>query len=574
MISSSTVLTVFVFYPQVIVSLDETVTREDFDDLLYIFNVSSKSYAIDQKLSEKINLFSNHSYLREDAILSHPIFNSYHSETELLRYMKQLENKDFSLVHSMIPLGSCTMKLTPTTAVMPVSWSTVNQIHPFAPLDQTEGYAELISELEHDLVEMTGYDHVCLTPNSGAQGEYSGLRAIAGYLESIGESKRKVCLIPTSAHGTNPASARLAGMTVQPVNVTKRGAFDMGHLRQQVARHKDALAAIMITYPTTFGVFDDNLLEATELVHQAGGQVYLDGANLNAQVGLCRPGDYNTDVAHLNLHKTCGIPKGGGGPGVGPVCVKSHLAPFLPQHYWRPTCLGVRATKQTSDPDWRTVCSAPFGSASLLPIPWAYIKLLGPKGLRRASEVAILNANYMLQRLKKHYPIKFVNDNGCCAHEFIIDCSGFEKYHITTVDVAKRLMDYGFHGPTMSWPVSSGLMIEPTESESKAECDRLCDALIGIRQEIEKVARGEWSTENNPIKHAPHTMEAVTSEKWDRPYTRQEAAFPAPWQRTGEHAFDKRSKIWPSVGRLDDVYGDTHLVFRTDNSTAVKRKTG
>ncbi|KAA3678925.1 glycine dehydrogenase [Paragonimus westermani] len=445
----------------------------------------------------------------------------------------------------------------------PCSWPTVNRMHPFVPVEQTKGYLELIEELERDLAEVTGYDHVCLAPNSGAQGEYSGLRAITGYLSSKGENKRKVCLIPTSAHGTNPASARMAGMNVQPVNSTKKGGFDMGHLKQQVDRFKDTLGAIMITYPSTFGVFDNDLMETCELVHKAGGQVYLDGANLNAQVGLCRPGDYGTDVCHLNLHKTFGIPHGGGGPGVGPVCVKSHLAPFLPQHPWRSACLNVPVKKFTLEPSLRTVCAAPFGSASILPIPWAYLKLLGPKGVRKASEAAILNANYMLRRLQGHYPIKFVNQNGCCAHEFIVDCSAFEKYHITTLDIAKRLMDYGFHSPTMSWPVASSLMIEPTESESRAECDRLCDALIGIRQEIDKVIQGEWSSDCSPLKMAPHTLEDVTKENWDRPYSRQEAAFPAPWHRPGKVIFDKLSKVWPSVGRLDDAYGDTHLSCKT-----------
>ncbi|KAF8562207.1 hypothetical protein P879_05338, partial [Paragonimus westermani] len=551
------------YYPEgdtVGISLDETVNEKDFEDILNVFN-ATLSPIEDANLPH--SLFTHPSLVRKDSFLSHPVFNSHHSETQLLRYMKQLENKDVSLAHSMISLGSCTMKLNATTGMMPCSWPTVNRMHPFAPMEQTKGYLELIEELERDLAEVTGYDHVCLAPNSGAQGEYSGLRAITGYLSSKGENNRKVCLIPTSAHGTNPASARMAGMSVQPVNSTKKGGFDMGHLKQQVDRFNDTLGAIMITYPSTFGVFDNDLMETCELVHKAGGQVYLDGANLNAQVGLCRPGDYGTDVCHLNLHKTFGIPHGGGGPGVGPVCVKSHLAPFLPQHPWRSACLNVPAEKFTLEPSLRTVCAAPFGSASILPIPWAYLKLLGPKGVRKASEAAILNANYMLRRLQGHYPIKFVNQNGCCAHEFIVDCSAFEKYHITTLDIAKRLMDYGFHSPTMSWPVASSLMIEPTESESRAECDRLCDALIGIRQEIEKVIQGEWSSDCNPLKMAPHTLEDVTKENWDRPYSRQEAAFPAPWHRPGKVIFDKLSKVWPSVGRLDDVYGDTHLSCKT-----------
>ncbi|VDP68112.1 unnamed protein product [Echinostoma caproni] len=534
-------------------SLDETVTTQDFSDLLYVFNVPASS----SEISNSLSLWNATNTLRTDHILSQPVFNSHHSETEILRYMKKLENKDVSLAHSMISLGSCTLKLNATTGIIPCSWPTVNQLHPFAPVEQTQGYVELIGELEQDLAEITGYDHVCLTPNSGAQGEYTGLRAITGYLASKGQSQRKVCLIPTSAHGTNPASAKMAGMDVQPIKTTKQGTFDIGHLKEQVDRYKDTLGAIMITYPSTFGVFDTELMETIDLVHKAGGQVYLDGANMNAQVGLCRPGDFGTDVSHLNLHKTFGIPHGGGGPGVGPVCVKSHLAPFLPQHALRPTCLSV--TDHGPDPNMRTFCSAPFGSASILPIPWAYIKLLGRQGIRKATEQAILNANYMLQRLRPYYPIKFVNQNGLCAHEFIIDCSDFEKYGVITMDIAKRLIDYGFHSPTMSWPVPGSLMIEPTESESLAECDRLCDALIHIRREVDKISEGEWPKDNNPLKHAPHTAEDVTRSNWDRPYSREEAAFPAPWQRDGKGPFDKLSKIWPAVGRLNDAYGDKHL---------------
>ncbi|KAA0185519.1 Peptidylprolyl isomerase [Fasciolopsis buskii] len=535
------------------ISLDETVTAQDMTDLFQVFGV----HAPETKISSKSSICTQ-PILRTDRILSQPVFNLYHSETELLRFMKQLENKDVSLAHSMISLGSCTLKLNATTGVMACSWPTVNQIHPFAPVEQTEGYMELIRQLEKDLAEITGYDHVCLTPNSGAMGEYAGLRTITGYLASKGQSQRKICLIPTSAHGTNPASAQMAGMTVHPVKTTKQGAFDMALLKEQVDRCKDTLGAIMITYPSTFGVFDDDLLEIVELVHRAGGQVYLDGANMNAQVGLCRPGDFDADVSHLNLHKTFGIPHGGGGPGVGPICVKSHLAPFLPQHALRPICLSV-SHQNSLDPNTRTICSAPFGSASLLPIPWAYIKLLGRQGVRKATEQAILNANYMLHRLRSYFPIKFVNQNGLCAHEFIIDCSEFEKHRVTTMDIAKRLIDYGFHSPTMSWPVPGSLMIEPTESESLAECDRLCDALIHIRKEVDKIADGHWPKDNNPLKNAPHTIEDVTRSEWDRPYSREEGAFPAPWFSHSKHPHGKLPKIWPSVGRLNDAYGDTHL---------------
>ncbi|KER28877.1 hypothetical protein T265_04348 [Opisthorchis viverrini] len=546
------------YYPDeqsVGISLDQTVTDEDFMDILYVFDAPITTV----EPASKHCLFSNPELLRKDEYLNHAVFNSYHSETELLRYMKQLENRDVSLTHSMIPLGSCTMKLNATTSMMPCSWPTVNSLHPFVPAEQTQGYEALIHDLEQDLAEVTGYDHVCLAPNSGAQGEYAGLCAIARFLKSRGEIQRKVCLIPTSAHGTNPASAKMAGMSVHPLFNTKAGGFDMAHLREQLDRFKNTVAAMMVTYPSTFGVFDEELLEACELVHNAGGQVYLDGANMNAQVGLCRPGDLGTDVCHLNLHKTFSIPHGGGGPGIGPICVKEHLAPFLPQHAWRNPCLNASHMLSTVDSSPHTVCSAPFGSASLLLIPWSYIKLLGPKGVRKASETAILNANYMLQRLRDHYPIKFVNKNGCCAHEFIVDCSSFEKHRIFTIDIAKRLIDYGFHGPTMSWPVPSSLMIEPTECESRAECDRLCDALILIKQEIEKVARGEWPIDCNPLKLAPHTVEDVTCDKWDRPYSRQEAAFPAPWHCVTKGLFDRRSKTWPTVGRIDDAYGDTHL---------------
>ncbi|THD24720.1 Glycine dehydrogenase mitochondrial [Fasciola hepatica] len=546
------------------ISLDETVTAQDMSDLFLVFGVP----APETEIASNLSLRSQPTILRTDQILSQSVFNSYHSETELLRYMKHLENKDISLIHSMISLGSCTLKLNATTGMLPCSWSTVNQIHPFAPVEQTQGYVELIRELEQDLAEITGFDHVCLTPNSGAMGEYSGLRTIARYLASQGQGQRKICLIPTSAHGTNPASARMAGMTVQPIQTTKQGTFDMTHLKDQVDRYKDTLGAIMVTYPSTFGVFDSELLETIDLVHKAGGQVYLDGANMNAQVGLCRPGDFDADVSHLNLHKTFGIPHGGGGPGVGPICVKSHLAPFLPQHAWRPTCLS--ATQHTLDPDTHTVCSAPFGSASLLPISWAYIKLLGRQGLRKASEQAILNANYMLQRLRAYFPIKFVNQNGLCAHEFIIDCSEFEKHGVIAMDIAKRLIDYGFHSPTMSWPVPGSLMIEPTESESLAECDRLCDALINIRKEMDKIAEDQWPKDNNPLKNAPHTVEDVTQSRWDRPYSREEAAFPAPWHNDGEYPYGKMSKVWPTVGRLNDVYGDTHLCCVIMSSAAKK----
>ncbi|CAH8648600.1 unnamed protein product [Schistosoma bovis] len=551
------------YYPNggaVGLSIDETLTVEDFNDLMYLFGatlVKPQEHSI-----FAINTYPN--LIRKNSYLTHPVFNSFHSETELLRYMKKLENKDISLVHSMIPLGSCTMKLNGTTELLACSWDNVNKLHPFVPKNQVTGYLELIAQLENDIKEITGYDYVSLAPNSGAQGEYAGLKAIRGYLDRKGEHKRTICLIPTSAHGTNPASAQMAGMTVKHVKTTSTGSLDMNHLEEQTSLYKDHLAAIMITYPSTFGVFDSNVQKVCEIVHEAGGQVFMDGANLNAQVGLCRPGDIGSDVSHINLHKTFSIPHGGGGPGCGPVCAKSHLAPFLPQHYlYDHTCVGRSGHKMNTEnksSDHFAICSAPFGSASLLPISWAYMRLLGPKGLKRASQTALLNANYMLKRLRDYYNIRYVNSAGMCAHEFIIDCSQFSKQNIDVIDIAKRLMDYGFHSPTMSWPVTSSLMIEPTESEPKAECDRLCEALISIRGEIDKVTKGEWDIECNPLKMAPHTMETVMDSKWDRPYTRQVAAFPAPWQNMKDESTSKRSKLWPTVSRLDDVYGDQHLI--------------
>ncbi|KAK4476222.1 hypothetical protein MN116_001431 [Schistosoma mekongi] len=542
------------------VSVDETLTVEDFNDLMYIFEAT----CINPKKHLIFAINTHPNLMRKGSYLTHPVFNSFHSETELLRYMKRLENKDVSLAHSMIPLGSCTMKLNGTTELLACSWDSVNKLHPFVPKNQVTGYLELIAQLENDIKEITGYDYVSLAPNSGAQGEYAGLMAIKGYLGGKGEHKRTICLIPTSAHGTNPASAQMAGMIVKHVQTTKNGCLDLDHLKEQISLHKDNLAAIMITYPSTFGVFDSDIPKVCDMIHEAGGQVYMDGANLNAQVGLCRPADVGSDVSHLNLHKTFSIPHGGGGPGCGPVCVKSHLAPFLPQHYLCGyTCVnstGRKISIENKSSDHYAVCSAPFGSASLFPISWVYMRLLGPKGVRRASQIALLNANYMLKRLRDYYDIHYVNNAGMCAHEFIIDCSQFSKHGIDVNDIAKRLMDYGFHSPTMSWPATSSLMIEPTESESKAECDRLCDALILIKREIDKVITGKWDAECNPLKLAPHTMETVMASRWNRPYTREDAAFPAPWQNLKDGSPNRLSKVWPTVGRLNDAYGDQHLV--------------
>ncbi|KAA0716374.1 Glycine dehydrogenase (decarboxylating), mitochondrial [Triplophysa tibetana] len=530
------------------VSLDETVTERDLDDLLWIFGCESSAELIAEKMSERNKGLLSSPFKRTSKFLTHPVFNSYHSETNIVRYMKRLENKDISLVHSMIPLGSCTMKLNSSSELMPITWREFANIHPFVPLDQAEGYQQLFRQLEKDLCEITGYDNISFQPNSGAQGEYAGLAAIKAYLNSKGESHRTVCLIPKSAHGTNPASAQMAGMKVQVVEVDKDGNIDVAHLKAMVDKHKTNLAAIMITYPSTNGVFEENVSEVCELIHQNGGQVYLDGANMNAQVGLCRPGDYGSDVSHLNLHKTFCIPHGGGGPGMGPIGVKQHLAPFLPMH----PVVNIQSSNAVSS--LGTISAAPWGSSAILPISWAYIKMMGSKGLVHATEVAILNANYMAKRLENHYKILFRGTKGFVAHEFILDVRPFKKTaNIEAVDVAKRLQDYGFHAPTMSWPVAGTLMIEPTESEDKSELDRFCDSLLAIRQEIADIEEGRMDSRVNPLKMAPHSLACITSNTWDRPYSREFAAFPTPFVRP-------ETKFWPTISRIDDIYGDQHLV--------------
>ena len=483
---------------------------------------------------------------RSSGFMTHPVFNSHHSETELLRYIFQLQQKDLSLAHSMIPLGSCTMKLNATSEMLPVTWPEFGRIHPFAPADQVRGYAEMFRQLEAWLAEITGFAAVSLQPNAGSQGEYAGLMVIRAYHHHRGEKRRNVCLIPDSAHGTNPASAVIAGMRVVPVACDDRGNVDIADLASKAEEHKADLAALMVTYPSTHGVFEEGIKEICGIVHRHGGLVYMDGANMNAQVGVCRPGDIGADVCHLNLHKTFCIPHGGGGPGMGPIGVAAHLAPFLPSHpVVAPDSAGANAIGPIS--------AAPYGSPSILTISWVYIALMGAAGLRRATEVAILNANYMAGRLEGHYPIVYTGAHGRVAHEFILDCRGFEKTAgIKVDDIAKRLMDYGFHGPTMSWPVGGTLMIEPTESESKAELDRLCDAMIRIREEIRAIEQGAMSRDDNPLRHAPHTIRAVTASEWKHAYPREQAAFPAPWLR--------ERKFWPSVGRVDNPYGDRHLV--------------
>jgi glycine dehydrogenase len=481
---------------------------------------------------------------RKSAYLTHPVFNTHHSEHEMLRYMRRLESRDLSLVHSMIPLGSCTMKLNATSEMIPVTWEEYGGLHPFAPVEQAQGYRELFDNLERALREITGFAAISLQPNAGSQGEYAGLLAIRAYHHSRGEAHRNVCLIPTSAHGTNPASAVMAGMKVVVVACDEGGNVDVGDLTAKAAAHARDLACLMITYPSTHGVFEEAIREICAVVHRHGGQVYMDGANMNAQVGLCRPGDFGADVCHLNLHKTFCIPHGGGGPGMGPIGVAQHLAPFLPGH----DVVQIGGTHAVG-----AVSAAPWGSASILPISWVYIALMGSAGLKRASEVAILNANYMAQRLSGHYPVLYTNEKGRVAHEFILDLRPFERSAgVVGEDVAKRLMDYGFHSPTMSFPVAGTLMVEPTESEPKAELDRLCDALIAIRGEIAAIEDGRLDRADNALKGAPHTLSAVVANEWKHAYTREQAAFPAPWLRA--------SKFWPSVGRIDNGYGDKNLM--------------
>lgn len=539
------------YYPDsnyVGISLDETVTDQDIADLLWVLEGEKPEKVVyNQAWTESSPLVSG-PMARRSPFLVHPLFNKYHSETNLIRYMKKLENKDISLVHSMIPLGSCTMKLNATTEMIPCSWPHFASIHPYQPPSQTKGYQLLINELEHDLCTLTGYDNVSFQPNSGAQGEYAGLRVIGAYLQSKGEGHRNICLIPVSAHGTNPASAHMAGMKVEPVFVLKDGSIDKAHLKAKMDKFRDQIACLMVTYPSTFGVFDENIREICDMIHSCGSaQVYLDGANMNAQVGICRPGDYGSDVSHLNLHKTFCIPHGGGGPGMGPIAVKKHLSKFLPSH-------PIVAEDVSRVPkSFGTVSAAPWGSAAILPISWAYIKLMGARGLRHSSEIAILNANYMAAVLRDHYKVLYAGKNGTVAHEFILDTRDLKKTSgVEAMDIAKRLQDYGFHAPTVSFPVANTLMIEPTESEDKGELDRFCHAMLSIRREIADIERGVYERENNPLKNAPHTQRVVTSSDYSLPYARELAGFPAPY-------ITPESKTWPTVGRIDDAYGDKHL---------------
>lgn len=522
-------------------ALDEATTLAEIQTLLSIFGAELTLEQLETS-AKSIDLTYADSFQRTTTYLTHPVFNRYHSETEMLRYIYKLQGRDLSLAVSMIPLGSCTMKLNATAEMVPVTWAEFGQLHPFAPPEQATGYHELFRRLENWLAEITGFAATSLQPNAGSQGEYSGLLVIRAYHQAQGESHRHTCLIPSSAHGTNPASAIMAGMDVVVVNCDDDGNIDIDDLKQKAAKHADSLAALMVTYPSTHGVFEAGIVEICQIIHEHGGQVYMDGANMNAQVGLCRPGDFGADVCHLNLHKTFCIPHGGGGPGIGPICVADHLAPFLPGHNLVGKVGGQQAIPAVS--------AAPWGSASILPISYAYIAMMGSEGLTEATKIAILNANYVAKRLEPHYPILYKGANGWVAHECIIDLRPLKDF-VTVDDVAKRLMDYGFHAPTMSWPVAGTLMIEPTESESLEELDRFCEALIAIRAEIQAVQDGTADAHNNVLTGAPHTAIATTAESWDRPYSREQAAFPAPWV--------KESKFWPAVGRIDNVYGDRNL---------------
>ena len=540
------------------ISLDETTTADDVSHLFNIILGQGQDLDISTIDQQICHTGIKDECRRTDAILTHPTFNRYHSETDMLRYLKRLENKDYSLTHGMIPLGSCTMKLNATAEMLPVSWPEFANIHPFAPRNQVQGYTTMIRELEAALVEITGYDAISMQPNSGAQGEYAGLLAIRSYQEANGQGHRNVCLIPSSAHGTNPASAAMLSMKVVIVECDSNGNVDVEDLRQKAEKYSGNLSALMVTYPSTHGVYEEKIREICATVHDNGGQVYMDGANMNALVGIAQPGKFGSDVSHLNLHKTFAIPHGGGGPGMGPIGVKSHLAPHLPNHAVSP----IDGHHEGNG----AVAAAPFGSSSILPISWLYIVMLGQKGLRKSTEVAILNANYMAHRLSDHYEVLYRGRNDRVAHECIIDIRPIkEACGITEEDIAKRLMDYGFHAPTMSFPVAGTLMIEPTESESKAEIDRFADAMIAIREEIRKVEKGELSEENSPLRHAPHTMADLVDPEWSRAYSREEAVFPL---RGSE-----QSKYWPVSNRIDNVFGDRNFVcscpstdvYREDN---------
>lgn len=523
------------------ISLDETTSLNDVKTIVSVFG-KAVGKSTDIKATGSSVVWTS-DLTRKSSYLTHPVFNTHHSEHEMLRYIKRLENKDLSMVHSMISLGSCTMKLNATAEMIPVTWPELGQMHPFAPSNQTEGYSEMITTLENWLKEITGFTGVSLQPNSGAQGEYAGLLTIRAYHESRGEGKRNIALIPASAHGTNPASAVMAGMNVVVVKSDEEGKIDVADLKAKAEQHKADLSCLMVTYPSTHGVFEESIIDICETIHKNGGLVYMDGANMNAQVGLTSPANIGADVCHLNLHKTFCIPHGGGGPGMGPICVNDKLKPFLPGH---------AVVKTGGDKAIHAVSAAPYGSASILAISYAYIAMMGGDGLTNATKLAILNANYMKDRLSEHYKILYTGTHGRCAHEMIVDCRDFKKFGIEVEDIAKRLMDYGFHAPTVSFPVAGTLMIEPTESEPKEELDRFIETLIEIRNEIREVESGKADKENNVLKNAPHTAAVITADEWTRPYSRQKAAYPLP--------FVKEGKFWPSVSRVDNAYGDRNLV--------------
>ncbi|HWE24610.1 MAG TPA: aminomethyl-transferring glycine dehydrogenase [Myxococcales bacterium] len=520
------------------ISLDETCSRQEVENILAVFGRAAPLDQLSQQPALPTQL------VRQSAYLTHPVFNTHHSETEMLRYMRLLESRDLSLAHSMIPLGSCTMKLNATAEMLPITWPQFGRLHPFAPRSQAQGYTQIFDELSAMLREITGFDAVSLQPNAGAQGEYAGLLVIRRYHASRGQAHRNVCLIPQSAHGTNPASAAMAGFRIVVVKTDEKGNVDVADLEAKARANEKNLAALMVTYPSTHGVFEEGIQRICQIVHEHGGQVYMDGANMNAQVGLCRPGDFGADVCHLNLHKTFCIPHGGGGPGMGPICVAKHLAPYLPGH---------PVVRVGGEEAIGPISAAPWGSASILLISWAYIKLMGAEGLTQATRIAILNANYLAKRLGPHFPVLYVGKNGTVAHECILDLRKVKRdAGVEVEDVTKRLMDYGFHAPTTSFPVIGTLMVEPTESESKAELDRFCEAMIAIREEIREIEQGKQPRDGNILKNAPHTADVLTADEWNRPYSRHRAAFPLAWVRS--------NKFWPSVGRLNAVLGDRQLI--------------
>jgi glycine dehydrogenase len=530
----------------VFISLDQTVDYEGLNTILAIFaKLAGKTNTIStiEKVDNSNSILGTFAE-RKSSYLQHPIFNSYHSESELMRYIKRLENKDLSLTHSMISLGSCTMKLNAAAELMPITWNEFANIHPFVPVEQAQGYQEMIEELNKDLSNITGFASMSFQPNSGAQGEYAGLLVIRAYQEANGQGHRNIALIPSSAHGTNPASAAMCGLKIIVVKCDENGNIDVADLKEKAEKNKENLSCLMVTYPSTHGVFEESIIDITNIIHENGGQVYMDGANMNAQVGLTSPGNIGADVCHLNLHKTFAIPHGGGGPGMGPIGVAKHLVPFLPSH---------PVIKTGGEKGIHAVSAAPYGSALILLISFGYIKMLGGEGVRSATEIAILNANYMKEKLKAHYPILYVGKNGMVAHEMILDCKEFKKNTgVEVADIAKRLMDYGYHAPTVSFPVHDTLMIEPTESESLEELDRFCEAMITIKKEMDEIAEGKYDQVENVIKHAPHTVRLVTADNWTRKYSRSKAIFPLKWV--------KENKFWPSVARVDNAHGDRNLI--------------